>query len=382
MSFATKLLRRAGGCRTILLSLTLCGALLAAPTRAASQPAKPVHCLACDQGPLTGRYWKNELGAICEDCHRLERRCWICGRPAAKDYIKTPDGRYICRREARNAIIGKQAVQQTFQSTRIAIKRMTRGYMTLKSPEINVEVFSQPVWDPDGTKSALHRQGLATTRQVGKTYHHNVMLISGLVNTNLIGVSAHEFTHLWINENKGDHQLDPLTNEAICEMVAYKLAETYRHHNYMKLIRENTYTQGRAAELLPLVERYGLKSLLRWVIEGSGPNPSSHELASLRAYRPAATVATQSATPSKASPLYQSTPRAAPMKPDSLELKGVIGAPGKYTALISGVMFREGESRTIRLQDKSVTAHCQNITRNSAVLKLEGVDAPVKLQLR
>ncbi len=348
---------------------------------AAAQNPQAVHCLACDKGPLTGRYWKSELGAICEDCHKLERRCWICRHPAAKDYIKTPDGRYICRREAKNAIISQQAVHQTFQRTRNAVKRMTRNYMALKSPKINVEVFSQPVWDPDGTKSALHRQGLATTRQVGGRFHHNVMLISGLVNTNLIGVSAHEFTHLWINENRGDHKIDPQTNEAICEMVAYKLAETYRHHNYMKVIRENTYTQGRANELLPLVNRYGLKSLLRWVLEGTGPTPSARDLARLRSSRPAATAASPTMPATKSSPLYNSRPRAKATPPADLELKGVLGAPGKYTALISGVMFREGDTRTVKLQGKSIRARCEKITRTTATLKLEGSKEPLELRL-
>ena len=360
--------------------LVFLGAIMAV-TVAPAQSNRAVSCMACDKTPLTGRYWKSELGAICDACHKLERRCWICAHPAAKDFIKTPDGRYICRREAKSAIISKQAVHQTFQRTRNAVKRMTRGYMTLKSPEINVEVFSQPVWDPDGTKSALHRQGLATTRQVGKTFHHNVMLINGLVNTNLIGVSAHEFTHLWINENRGKHKIAPLTNEAICEMVAYKLAETYRHQNYMKVIRENTYTKGRSNELLPLVKRYGLKALLRWVIEGSGPTPSAQDLARLRSSRPASTAAAQQPTTAKPSPLHQAR-RSMPAKPDSLELKGVIGSPGKYTALISGVMFREGEARSIKLKDKTVKARCEKITRTTAVLKLEGADAPIELRLK
>ena len=348
---------------------------------ATAQERHPVHCLACDKGPLTGRYWKSELGAICEDCNKLERRCWICRHPAAKDYIKTPDGRYICRREARNAVVSQPAVHQTFQRTRNAVKRMTRNYMALKSPKINVEVFSQPVWDPDGSKSALHRQGLATTRQVGERFHHNVMLLSGLVNTNLIGVSAHEFTHLWINENKGDHEIDPKTNEAICEIVAYKLAETYRHHNYMKVIRENTYTQGRANELLPLVNRYGLKALLRWVVEGKGPTPSASDLARLRSIRPASTAATPTQPKAMPSPLYSARPGAKPAKPASLELKGVLGSPGKYTALISGVMFQEGETRTIKLQGKAIKARCEKITRTTATLKLEGSQKPLELRM-
>ena len=348
-----------------------------------AQSGQPVrHCIACDKGPLTGQIWKSEHGYICRECYKIERRCWICALPATKKYVKMADGRFICRREAKNAVVKEHDVQQMFQRTRNAVKRMTRGYMNLRSPKINVEIFSQPVWDPDGTKSALHRQGLATTRMVGKTFHHNVMLISGLVNTNLIGVSAHEFTHLWINENRGKHKIERHTMEAICEMVAYKLAQTYRHHNYMKEIRENPYTQGRAATLLPLVERYGLKALLRWVIEGEGETPSPKDLARLRSVRSASTAAAPTGKGPSGSPLYSNSPKVMRKKPKELELKGVIGSSGNYTAMISGAMFRVGETRTVKLEGRAVKVKCVKIEKRSVTLEVGDEKEAVELGVR
>lgn len=78
------------------------------------------------------------------------------------------------------------------------------------------------------------------------------------MNTNLIGVSAHEYTHIWINENRGDHKIEPQTMEAICEMVASKLARKYKRHAYMRKIETNTYTEGRVGQILPLVNQHGL----------------------------------------------------------------------------------------------------------------------------
>jgi len=364
--------------RPILLMLSALVIVLSSDLRAQTrQPARL--CVACDKGPLTGQIWKSDHGFICRECYAIERRCWICGLPASKNFIKMADGRFICRREARNAVVKEDDVQQLFQRTRNAVKRMTRGYMNLRSPKINVEIFSQPVWDPDGTKSALHRQGLATTRMVGESFHHNVMLISGLVNTNLIGVSAHEFTHLWINENRGDHRIEPQTMEAICEMVAYKLAQTYRHHNYMQEIRQNPYTEGRAARLLPLVERYGLKALLRWVIEGQGETPSAKDLARLRSVRAAATASMSNSGASSGSPLYSNAPQAARKKPKELELKGVIGSPGNYTAMISGAMFRAGETRTVKLEGRSVRVKCIKIEKRAVTLEVGEENETVKL---
>jgi hypothetical protein len=90
------------------------------------------------------------------------------------------------------------------------------------------------------------------------------------VNTNLLGVSVHEHTHLWINENRGDHKIEPQTMEAICKRVASKLAQKYKRHAYMRKIETNTYTEGRVGQILPLVNQHGLSTLLRWVSAGKG----------------------------------------------------------------------------------------------------------------
>ncbi len=365
----------------LLLTLLLVG-FAAILTAGAPSARAAVQCIACDKAPLTPPYWKSELGMICEDCNKLARRCWICSLPAAKDYKKTADGRYICRREAKSVVIDEPSVQQTFQRTRNAVLRMTRGYMKLQQPEINVEVFSQPVWDPDGSKSAMHRQGLATTRRVGKQYHHNVMLINGLVNTNLIGVCAHEFTHLWINENRGKHEIEPQTMEAVCEMVAYSLAKTYRHRDYMETIRDNTYTEGRAARLIPLVDRYGLKALLRWVREGTTSTPSATELARMKSNIGAPLNAGASPGRPTGSPLYDSSGKGMTKKPSKLALKGIIGSPGNYTALVSGVMFREGESHSVKIDGGSTKVRCLKIDKGVVTVQVDGSSQPVQLLLR
>ena len=58
--------------------------------------------------------------------------------------------------------------------------------------------------------------------------------------------------------------------EAICKMVASKLAQKYKHPAYMWKIETNTYTEGRGRQILPLVNQHGLATLLRWVSAGKG----------------------------------------------------------------------------------------------------------------
>lgn len=351
-----------------------------------AQSAGAPICVACDRSPPNIQFWRHTLGLVCNDCKELNRSCWICGLPAHADYKETKDGRIICRREAPYAVVDVEAVKQTFETTRASVSRMTRGFMKLKNTKVSVQVYDFDYWNSNTARGkiksnagALHRMGLALSRPAGDGFYHNVMLVSGQVNTNLIGVCAHEFTHLWINENKpAEHAIEPQTVEAICELVAYKHAETNRRAAYQKQIEENSYTEGRVNELIPHLDRYGLTTILRWVAIGKGTTITADELARVQGVAfSGASAGSRSASGHVASPipdqptdspLFASGAKMTKPAATTLKLKGIVGD----MALINGKAFRVGDTKTFQIGDKKVIVKCEKITPSSVQVRVDG----------
>src|ERR1035441_8136512 len=86
----------------------------------------------------------------------------------------------------------------------------------------------------------------------------------------MMAVAAHEYTHLWINENRSDsHRIDGDTIEAICELTAYKLMAQKKLPEPQKNILENPYTNGKIKTLVAVEREGGTDYILNWVKNGT-----------------------------------------------------------------------------------------------------------------
>src|SRR5437763_14961505 len=47
----------------------------------------------------------NEKKHVCESCSHLTDACFVCGMPVKKNFVALPDGRMLCARDARNAVL-------------------------------------------------------------------------------------------------------------------------------------------------------------------------------------------------------------------------------------------------------------------------------------
>ena len=87
-------------------------------------------------------------------------------------------------------------------------------------------------------------------------------MLSGRLREEMAAMAAHEYTHLWINENcPAEPSIDGDTVEAICELTAYKLMGRGKQPEKQKQILENPYTHGKIKNLVALEERrrHGLR---------------------------------------------------------------------------------------------------------------------------
>ena len=326
-------------------------------------------CIVCGKGPLTGNIWMTKWGPICDDCYHLKDHCSICGLPI-KDgdgHIKTPDGRLICRFDKTNVVLTLDEAKELFDETRDAVVDIYGARFALKYTDVTVNLFDVDYWSEKGRPNGLHAFGFASTRKTADgTCTHEVVLLSGRTREEIISTAAHEYTHLWINENRPDsHAIDGDTVEAVCELTAYKLMGQKILPEMQKRILENPYTNGKIKALVAVEREGGTDYVLNWV-----KNSTAETLAADANLAPIPATATAS-VPFVAAP---------PKLPEKLKYNGLMTIGKDREAVISGVSFAAGDQKRVKLKDKSVMIRCLEIRDDGVVLQIS--DSPAKVTLK
>ena len=337
-----------------------------------------LECVVCGQSPLAGKVWKHKLGHVCQACYESPNRCSVCGLPAPKNFLQTSDGRIFCERDKKDLIVDSDEVQATFTRARGMLWEMLGSGFRLKSPKVTVNVFDVDYWNHRNgkrTESASRRKGLAQTRQVGDQFVHTVLLLSGQGRSELLSVCAHEYTHLWINENRNDQRdYDRDTIEAICELVSFKLMGYRKEAAEQDRIRENPYTRGRIHDLIAIEQERGMAWILNWIKNGSEPAlldnrvaKTNTEVANSGGLRPKTTI--------------QARPAAA-AEPTSLKLQGLSGTGNRRFALINGEIVAANDEASINVDGETIRFQCLELRDEAALIQILGESAPKLLSLR
>lgn len=328
-------------------------------------------CILCGKGPLSGRIWMSQWGTVCNDCYKLENHCSLCGLPVREGggAVKTGDGRFICKFDKTNTVLDVDAAKDIFTDTRQDLVSLFGSGFTLQFPEVSVNLFDVDYWSEKGRSDGLHKFGFSSTRKTpsGRCTHQVVML-SGQLRDDLAATAAHEYTHLWINENlPAGRVIDGETIEAICETAAYELMDSRKLRGEQEKIEANPYTHGVIAKLLEVDRERGFRFVLNWVKVGETAN-----------FETTATT-TAVARPLKIPAMkFTNAPAALP---DSLKLGGLLLEGQTRHAVVSGVSFAVGETKKVKLQRGEMKVLCQEIRRNEVVLEVDGLAAPVLLKI-
>ena len=318
-------------------------------------------CIICGKGPLHGRICLSKWGAVCDVCYRLENRCSLCGLPMrdGDDQAKTGDGRFICKFDRPNAVLDVGEAREVFTATRRDLVELFGRGIALNFPDVTVNLFDVDYWSEKGRDDSLHKFGFSYTRKSRKgSCTHEVVLLNGRLRTELAATAAHEYTHLWINENRPvEHAVDGDTIEAICELTAFKLMESRSQPEQLQKILNNPYTHGEIKELVALEKENGMSYIFNWVKNGT-----TARLVSAAAARVA---------PVK-TPAIAST-NVPPPLPEALKLGGLLLDGQSRHAIINGVSFAAGETKSISLRNRVLSVRCREIRRNEAVLEISGL---------
>jgi hypothetical protein len=326
-------------------------------------------CVVCGKGPLTGTIWISKWGAVCDDCYHLKDHCSICGLPI-KDgdgHIKTPDGRLICRFDKTNVVLTLDQAQELFDQVRGEVVDIYGPRFALKYPDVTLNLFDVDYWSEKNGANGLHKFGFASTRKTADgTCTHEVVMLSGRTREEMMGVAAHEYTHLWINENRPDSRvIDGDTVEAICELTAYKLMAAKKLPEMQKRILANPYTNGKIKTLVAVEREGGTDYVLDWVKSGTAETFDADA-----GLVPIATPTTTS-LPYVAAPVHL---------PDKLKYNGPMTIGKDTEAVINGVSFEPGDEKHIKLKGRTVTVHCLEIHDDGVVVQINGSPNQVTLK--
>ena len=316
------------------------------------------HCVVCGKGPLRETIYMSKWGPVCGDCEKLPTRCSICGLPV-KDgdgHVVTGDGRLICRFDKTNCILTLEQAQALFEQVRGEIVDIYGPQFELKNPDVTVKLFDVDYWSERGGRGGLHAFGFASSRPQGDgKFVHEVVMLSGEPRDKMMSVAAHEYTHLWINENcPVRHQIDSDTVEAICELTAYKLMEKKNLPERQKDILENPYTHGEIKTLVAVEKRMSTDYVLNWVRTGK---TKSFEDDMPEIATEANTVPTE----------ISYMPRVLPL---GLKYNGVMAIGADKQAVINGISFSVGDRKTIQLHDKSISVRVDVIHDADVMVEL------------
>ena len=325
-------------------------------------------CVICGKGPLTGHVWLSKWGAICDDCYKLPNHCSICGLPVrdGDGCVQTGDGRFICKFDKTNAVLDAESAREVFADARRELVELFGTGFALRFPDVTVSIFDVDYWSEKGRSDGLHKFGFAHSRKAGDGgFTHEVVLLSGRLRDEIAATAAHEYTHLWINENlPPGREIASDTVEGICELSAYKLMQARSLREQQRKILDNPYTHGEITNLVALEKENGMGWILNWVKNGTTTN--LEETAALF-------------SPEKL-PAAVST-NVPPALPAKLKFGGLLVIGPEMQAVINGVAFAPGDTKHVRLRAKTVLVHCREVRRAEVVLEVDGAAEPVTLKM-
>ncbi len=318
---------------------------------------------------------------VCADCEGLQSRCFACGLPVLPEAKQLADGRYLCARDAKDAIFSDEDAKQLCEDLTGELNRQFSRFMTFPTTNVTVSIVDQfnlqnLFKSPGYEQACVSVFGATSTHRLpDDKFVHSINLLSALNKPRLRSVFAHELTHAWMGENVSlarRQALAPEAIEAFCELVAYRLGEARRDEIEQRVILNNPYTRGEIDAFVAAENGYGLNDLIDWIRKGEDTKLDISDLDRVHALKG------EAARP--AAPLNLPVVAPAPA-PDRLLLKGISGTAGRRFAVINDKTFSAMETANVRVGTSNVLVRCLEIRTNSVVIQVEGSPSRQELVL-
>jgi len=338
---------------------------------------------------------------VCSNCLQLPR-CFVCGLPVKDGGIELPDGRHLCARDAKTAVLNADDAERIADQVHDDLDRLFSRFTSFPTnvdvtvlDRIDVDAMFQP-GGYDFESPNLLGCIQAVTNDAGQK-RYSMRLMTGLPRVELKATAAHELSHAWVGENvppERHNRLGRDAEEGFCEMVAYLLMDAQHEDAQKQFILRNHYTRGQVQLFLAAEERYGFNQILDWMQNGESSLLKKGHLEEIRDVTmpaPAAAVAVNpparrqtnvtvydTATVVPAARVTNVTQIVAVPKPDTLRLQGILWG-ARPAAIINNQTVFANDRFTVRIGGKDMHWRCLEVRKTS--VRLENVDSGSRQEL-
>jgi DNA-directed RNA polymerase subunit N (RpoN/RPB10) len=319
---------------------------------------------------------------ICLECSKLPNDCFICGLPVKSDFTELPDGRVLCARDAKNAVLDDDEAEKICDDVNEALDRLFARFITFPGTNIETSIVDrvnlQALFKvPGNDYECPNILGYTRSRTNFTRIVHQISLMSGLPRAELKSVCAHELSHAWVFENVPGARKRTLSrdaHEAFCELVAYKLMSSEEDEEQKAHIRRNHYTRGQIDLFIEADGRYGFNDIVDWMKYGVDSALHGDDLNRVRNVEIPSTKPKEAAT----SPVYARVPTPPSY---SLVLKGITWNQNRPLAVINDRTFAPKEMGGIRLGQTNTVIRCLSISQTSVRIQFvaSGEERELKL---
>jgi hypothetical protein len=344
--------------------------------------AVATHCAICRQ-QITQRIYMfssiylAEKQTVCGTCAELEMVCSICALPIRGSAIKLADGRLLCERERNQCVLTEDELDEIFADVKRDLFKMLGGQGRLPDKNVAVQLAARTDLDrlwrsqrfPHDKNQTM---GLTQSRRKGGAFEHRILVLNGLRKSRVAAICAHEYTHVWLQENMPDgRRLEGDTIEGFCELVAYKLMSDRNDAVEKKVILDNSYTSGQIHSLVKAEDRYRFYEIVKWMKSGVDEKIDESNMGRVLVRKTDDEPVVVAWQPVKPTPV-----------PDTLVLRGISGTPQRRFALVNDTTLAQGEEAKVRVGTTKWTVRCIQITENSVVLHVNGSAERTELVLK
>ena len=317
----------------------------------------------------------NEKNFVCYDCTHLPR-CAICGLPVNESGLELADGRFLCARDARTAVVKASDAERISAQIKDDLDRLFSRFTEFPA-NVDVTVIDRidvdTMFSPGGNDfESPNLLGCIHPDTNNYATRYKMSLMTGLPLAELKATCAHEYTHAWVGENVPKERRARLgrdAEEGFCELVAYLLMDSQREEGQKKFILKNHYTRGQIDLFIEAEKRYGFDQVLDWMKYGETGQLEAGHVDQLR------DVKMTSAKPVASTPaIYNNHPNTnqpAPA-PAIIKLQGIMWG-SRPVAIINGRSFLANDLNPVKIGGTNVTIRCLEIREKS--VRIQNLDS-------
>ncbi len=295
-------------------------------------------------------------------------RCFICGLPIKDGGTQLPDGRWLCAREAKNAVTDVGNVQQIFGQVHDDLDNMYARFTSFPTnifvtviDRVDVDSMFQLSGNTFESPNVLGvTQGYSPSPNVKR---YKISLLTGQPAAQLEEVCAHELSHAWVGDNVSPERHAHIARDAeegFCEMMGYLYMDSKGDEGEEKRVLANAYTRGQVQLFIAAEQQYGFEKILQWMQYGVSDRLEEGHLDEITDVQ----TSDGSATGPAPAPVTYAHASLPPPAPSTLQLQGIMwgGAP---SAIINGKSFFAGDEYKVHVGQSTKTIRCLSISKNT-----------------